>query len=128
MMMLMAIAALTLTIRLILIGIAITRARRCCITLIVKHNVIGRRWAFQTAAITFQFQIEATLLLCRKITTTSADFVWRSRIWKPDSPEKTKKARIFENFQKWITKKIEKRKRKKICSRWSIWQLDNTNI
>lgn len=57
MMMLMATAHSLLAVRLILIGIAVTRTWRRCITLIVEHYIV--RWwrTIQTASLPFQFQI-----------------------------------------------------------------------
>lgn len=73
MMMLMTSAWHALTIRrLILIRVAIAWARRCCVTLIIKHHIVRWRRAFQATTFAFQFQIQATL-------TAATNFVRRPR-------------------------------------------------
>lgn len=67
-------AARTLPVRLILIGIAIARARRRCIALIVEHDIVGWWRSLQAAALSLQFQVETTLL-----RIPAADLVRRSR-------------------------------------------------
>lgn len=49
--------------RLILIRVSVTWAWRRRVTLIIEHDVVGRRWTFQTATLLLQLQIHVARLV-----------------------------------------------------------------
>lgn len=69
----MRMAALSLTVRLILVRVTIAGARGRRIALIVEHHIVRRRWTLgEATSLTFQFQVESSLRI------TTSNFMRRS--------------------------------------------------